>query len=358
MFTIDDWLPKFSNGRASSIYIDGLISSGKSTLCEMLAANAGVHFQPETGHEGAILGCYLADQEELSASFQVHMLRACVVREDMERFRSELVPPTHNLTMVDRSITGNGVFGVTNHLFKIGISPKQFDLYKKIFEVDSARCKGVPFGHGDLNVYLHVTADTAIARCMRRWRSTEAASYDKKYFQDLERVAMLATLANLSLPAPHHQLVLDWNQDQDDDPTPDFHRIMTKYVNSDAFASSIPPTSVTLSKKTSWKSVMEHHPSSPSSSSSSSCSAGEDEEEEEDEKEVDALDAGYTTVLDFSFLESEEAFFSYSNVLAMYNALCVKDRHAKFVPVNALFIVPKCLTATPMGGLFTLSIQE
>ena len=100
------------------------------------------------------------------------------------------------------------------------------------------------------------------------------------------------------------------------------------------------------------------HPSSPcSSSSSSSCAAGEDEEEEE-ERDADALDAGYTSVLDFSFLESEEAFFSYSNVLAMYNALCVKTSHAKFSPVNALFIVPKCLTATPMGGLFTLNIQE
>lgn len=337
------WIYEFSNGGRVSIYVDGNISSGKSTLCSLLEEECAAHVTtiayPEMGHEGATIEIYLRNKTQLSPMFQAHMLSMCDARETFTTLHTTLVPDAPKLVIVDRSVTGNGVFAVTNRLFTDSLGDKEMEFYTANYEKAMRRAKGVPFAHGTLSVYLHAEVSDSIRRCLKRSRDIEASSYDTKYFEHLECMAMLALLANLSLDNPHPQLVLDWCDDTED-PCAKFDAIMSSYMAVWSPVSA--PTRVRLART---------FPTSvPSSSSPSSSSSSEEEGEEE---EV------FTSVLDLSGVHCEYAFFSYANVRLMFNSIvCNAGAGDRFSGINACIVVPECLTTRPFGSLFELKIHD
>jgi deoxyadenosine/deoxycytidine kinase len=342
--------------------IDGNVSSGKSTLVELIKENLEttkitVVVYPEMGHEGKTLVKYLRNVAKLSAMFQAHMLGMCVAREENAVLHSTLVAALGleeepKVVVVDRTITGNGVFAMTNHFFTPNLGPDEFDFYKTNWKKAMRGAGRVPFAHGNLSVYLHARVGDSIRRCLKRSRDVEASAYDRAYFQNLECMGMLAILANLSQRHPHPQLVLDWCDDAED-PYEKFGRIMSGYMGSDL---AQPPSRVTLARV---KPLVS--PPSPVSSSSSSSEEGEGEgddtvaEGEEGDGKGDEGAIPFTSFVYLNKVTSEEAFFSYWNVCTMFDNIAC-NTSASFEPKHLCIIVPDCLTTRPFDGLFSLRI--
>lgn len=314
------------------IFIDGNISSGKSTLCEEFKKSESserstipikVDIFPEIGHEDGVLAKYLDHPAELSSPFQIHMLSMCAVRDkcvclikDMETDSAE----KKHLLVVDRSITGNGIFGLANHAFSKSLSDIDFDFYKKVFAQQIKSSSSVQaFKHGTVSIYLHVPVHVSVERCAVRDR-TEEKKYDVVYFKSIERAATVAILSNLSAEHPHPQLLLDWG--------PVFGKIevlnpiMEKFTSLKTGGENPVVTRVTLSRRP--------------------C----------DLNDVDT----YSSVLDFSFLETEDQFFSYENAMTFMSLLCCRSPRDVTFKKHLFIQVPRCLTETPFSGPFKLNI--
>lgn len=315
-----------------SIYIDGNISSGKSTLCtdisrlETLKVGKTIEVKVfyEIGHEDGVLTEFLGHQKELSSPFQIHMLSMCAAREKCASLlvkMSNPAPEKKQLLIVDRSITGNGIFALANHVFSKFLTKTDFEFYKKVF---LQHMKEVPdqqaFMHGSLNLYLHVPVEVAVKRCATRDRCEED-KYEVPYFKALERSAMVALFANLTSSTPHPQILLDWG--------PVFGKIevlgeiIKTYVDEKSNPEYGVPTRVTLSQN--------YCPFT----------------------EVD----NYTAILDFSHASSEEEFFSYENTMTVMSLLCCRSSKDIKTKKHIFIRVPKCLTETPFDGFFKLNIQ-
>lgn len=317
---------------SESIYIDGNISSGKSTLCgnieKLGTSEVGKKIKVkvfyEIGHEDGVLGSFLNNQKELSSPFQIHMLSMCAAREKCTSLLVTMSKPTpekKQLLIVDRSITGNGIFAVANHVFSKFLTKIDFEFYKKVF---LQHMKDVPgqqaFVHGSLSLYLHVPVQVAIERCAIRDRNEED-KYDVSYFKALEQSAMVALLANLTSTTPHPQILLDWG--------PTFGKTETLAVVIKAYHEQKlkpdygVPTRVTLSQ--------DHCP-------------------------LDDADY-YSAILDFSHASSEEEFFSYDNAMTLMSLLCCRSAKDIKMKKHVFIRVPKCLTETPFDGFFKINIQ-
>lgn len=321
-----------SKTNQQTIYVDGNISSGKSTLCgeikklETIEDGAAVKIEVfyEIGHEDGVLGAYLDHPKELSSPFQVHMLSMCAAREKCASLLVKMTkhtPEKRQLLIVDRSITGNGIFAVANHVFSKSLTKVDFEFYKTIL---AQHMREVPnqqaFTHGSLSLYLHVPVHVAVERCAIRDRREES-KYDVEYFKSLERSAMVALLANLTSPSPHPQILLDWG--------PVFGKmeifgeIIKTYMNAKLNEEYGVPTRVTLSQN---------------------CCV---------DKDVDT----YSAILDFSHLESEESFFSYENAMTFMSLLCCRSPKDVLSKKHLFVRVPKCLSETPFDGPFKLNIN-
>lgn len=317
---------------SESIYIDGNISSGKSTLCteikNLKTSEVGkqvrVKVYYEIGHEDEVLDEYLKHQKELSAPFQIHMLSMCAAREKCTSLLVKMSAPTpekKQLLVVDRSITGNGIFALANYVFSKFLTEVDFKFYKKVF---LQHMKKVPdqqaFKHGSLSLYLHVPVQVAIERCATRDRAEED-KYDASYFKALEQSAMVALLANLTSITPHPQILLDWGPTFGK--TEILARVVRAYNRKRADSEYGVPTRVTLSQN--------HCP-------------------------VDDVDK-YSAILDFSHAVSEEEFFSYDNAMTIMSLLCCRSPKDIKMKKHVFIRVPKCLTETPFDGFFKINIQ-
>lgn len=317
--------------RIFSIYFDGNISSGKSTICESFSGlkqskkgkDLEVKIFTEIGHGDGVLDCYLKNPQELSAMFQSHMLSLCVAREFKAICEQESSDENSKVIIVDRSITGNAIFALANHIFKKNISEKEFEFYKVTFGQAMKAVEGKAFSHGDVSIYLHAPVDVLIGRCVARDHASEISAYDAEYFKNIEQMSMVAILSNLSREHPHPQLVLNWNDEMGT--MPNFKRIMDSYLENRSLWDSYVPTQVVLFRET--------------------C---EDSTDEVCNKRR----------LDLSHCESELEFFSYSNVLLMMKKLFTIPTGPHSKKKVRLFIkVPLCLTSMPFNGPFVLQIN-
>jgi len=314
------------------VFIDGNISSGKSTLCEEFKKSEDgetstvpikVDVFHEIGHEDGVLAKYLEHSKELSSPFQIHMLSMCAAREKCVSLIKNMKPVSEekkHLLIVDRSITGNGIFGLANHVFSKSLSDIDFDFYKKVFAQQTQSPSFTQaFKHGTLSIYLHVPAHVSVERCAIRDR-TEEQKYDVLYFKSIERAATVAILSNLGAEHPHPQLLLDWGPVFGKIEV--FNEIMKAFMALKTRKENPVVTRVTLSR--------------------SPCGL----------RDVDT----YSSILDFSFLESEDEFFSYENAMTFMSLLCCRSSVDVSLKKHLFIQVPRCLTETPFNGPFKLNI--
>jgi deoxyadenosine/deoxycytidine kinase len=324
-----------SKTNQESIYIDGNISSGKSTLCAKIreltpeqrdvinGLPREVVIFYEIGHGDGVLAAYLKQRQELSALFQVHMLDMCSSREHRASLFMQMSAPAgdkRQLVIVDRSITGNGIFALANFVFAKTLSETDFEFYKILYNQAMNHVREQQaFAHGTLSVYLHVPVSTSIKRCADR-DNIEEKEYNAEYFQSIERAAMVALLSNLSSETPHPQLILDWGAAFGKMDI--FYDIIKAYTTLKGDGAVESPTKVTIS----------HDYCDPKWVSQ------------------------YSAILDMSFCETEDSFFSYGNVMMLMSLLCMRCPEDVSKGKHLFIKAPLCLSTAPFNGPFKLRI--
>lgn len=199
--------------RGKILILEGLISAGKSTAGVQLEAYANEMGIPcKFFHEPLIaefLQLFLSDQAKYAFAFQLTML---VKRQSIYREARKYAQLGY-FCIIDRSLYGDYCFalmhknrGNISETASLNVSldskaPSEWQSYLSVLH-------GEEFEHPDYVIYLEVSADTAIKRCIQRDRQGEK-KYDRAYFQELYDVYKSVIPSS---PAKNF-LVIDWNED-------------------------------------------------------------------------------------------------------------------------------------------------
>lgn len=209
------------------LILEGLISAGKSTAGrEIIDFVTGLGIKCKFFPEPLIpelLQLFLSNQKKYAFAFQLGML---VKRQAIYREAADYASKGY-FCVIDRSIYGDYCFALM-HKKRGNISdgsellagnniandvtgqksttsePAEWKSYMEVLHSEQ-------FEHPDYVIYLEVTPDTAIKRCVRRDRQGES-KYDRAYFQELCDVYSSVIPSS---PAKHF-LVIDWNEDRTD----------------------------------------------------------------------------------------------------------------------------------------------
>ncbi len=198
--------------RGKVLIVEGLISAGKST--------AGIEIQAFVQELGIpckffpeplipeLLQLFLSDQKKYAFAFQLTML---VKRQAIYREARKYADQGY-FCIIDRSLYGDYCFALM-HKNRGNISevrslnasidsesPSEWESYLSVLHSEE-------FEHPDYVVYLEVTADTAIKRCIQRDRKGEK-KYDKAYFQELCEIYKSVIPSS---PAKGF-IIVDWNE--------------------------------------------------------------------------------------------------------------------------------------------------
>lgn len=187
--------------RGRVLILEGLISAGKSTAArELMSFAEGMGIKCKFFPEPLIselLQLFLSDQKKYAFSFQLSMLvkRQAIYRE------AESYAKQGYFCIIDRSLYGDYCFALM-HKNRGNISDGDSSEWKSYLSVLHSE----QFDHPDYVVYLKVSPETAIQRCVARDRQGEE-KYDKKYFKDLCDI-----YSSVIPSSPSKQfLVIDWN---------------------------------------------------------------------------------------------------------------------------------------------------
>lgn len=309
--------------RTLLVVVDGAISSGKTTLGELLMRRSPklVHFFCEVGHlekggENPV-DIFLRDPERNAAIFQMLMHALCYNRHEaaiakLESALYEREGP--QVVLIDRSLPGNAVFAVTNHRLA-RINADEFSMYRtQCLRINPSLRREV-----DMCIYLWVCPLTCMKRNHQRnakgETELEAVTYDTTYFWDVEKSAFASLLSNLSSLKPRRQLIVNWHDEYSHD-----------IANFDAITAGY------LSKKD------EHLPLCFTLS-----------------YDHPALSArSHTHTFDFHLLENVGEFFSPEVITKVMDAVAYTTSYDG--PRSVFIRLPKCVTATPYTDFFPLTI--
>ena len=182
------------------LIIEGLISSGKSTasIClEKYSTELGVkckYFKEPLIPE--LLQLFLSDQKKYAFAFQLSMV---VKRQSIYREAFKLSEKGY-FCIIDRSLYGDYCFAYL-HRYKKNLNDIEWNTYLSVLHSEK-------FKPPDYVIYLKVTVETAIKRCLKRDRKGEN-NYDRTYFEDLNN-----TYTGVLFQIPTKQLIIiDWNND-------------------------------------------------------------------------------------------------------------------------------------------------
>lgn len=302
------------------VHIDGGISSGKTTLCDILKSNQDKYASfvsslsedlvverlstlEETGHLHGILTAWLENPDELAAQFQMHMFSSCVTRLNtanlMLRYDKDI-----SCVIIDRSLDGNAVFATTSAIEPYNrLSSTEFGFYKtafrsaKLAQESDTLTSIAPQKYCQFEVFLWVKPENCISRCMKRGTDGED-SYDIGYFRHLQMISAVQIMSHYTTKDPRKMVVLNWNDPKSEEQIVEsFYEDVSAYVRSDFF-----PRMVEISTE-------------------------------------DPVDLSpYSRVLDFSAATSERDVFSHTNVELFFEAISYSHR----IPHQIVFVkLPK-----------------
>jgi len=176
---------KYLNNNQLSLFLEGLISAGKSTLCksiEYYLSKYGIVFNiyPEPINQ-KLLDLFYTDIKTHAFSFQ-----SITIRERVHLFNDALTFLNENgkgLVMIDRSSLGDCAFALMHH--KSGnISDQQFVVYADLTKPkDNVKTKNVK----KVIVNLECTPEKARERVIYRGKENEINSCTVEYLSDLKK---------------------------------------------------------------------------------------------------------------------------------------------------------------------------
>jgi deoxyadenosine/deoxycytidine kinase len=209
--------------RGKVMVLEGVISAGKSTAGAILTQyvqSLGIpcRFFPEP-LAPALLDLFLSDQKKYAFAFQLTML---VKRQALYREAFELAKKGY-FCIIDRSLYGDYCFALLHkNKGNIAVEAEKSKMTLEEIKENSGSSEwksylevlhSEKFEHPDYVIYLQVSVDTAIKRCLKRGFKKED-TYDRQYFQDL-----CSLYDNVIPNSPaNHFIVIDWNDEKDDKP--------------------------------------------------------------------------------------------------------------------------------------------
>jgi len=165
--------------RKPNIWVEGLISAGKSTLVSQLATALNFRAFQEPVADKGYLELFYADPKRWSFSFQIEMLRR---RSLIHRLAMlECLAGTSAGTLLDRGAPGDRVFAKMHH-----DAGNIHDLEWQTYEALYSEMMSVPHMQPTLLLYLDVSPETALRRIKVRARPSE----------ELIKLDYLTTLGN------------------------------------------------------------------------------------------------------------------------------------------------------------------
>ena len=164
------------------IFLEGLISSGKSTLCKSIEYHlkrSGVNYKyyPEPINE-KLLNLFYSDIKKHAFSFQ-----SIIIRERVHVYEDAVKDLNNgcNYVKVDRSAVGDCAFALMHH--KAGnIDDQQFEVYADLTKsTRKINCAGIK----KVIIFLNCTPKKARERVIIRGNPKEIKSCTLEYLQDL-----------------------------------------------------------------------------------------------------------------------------------------------------------------------------
>jgi deoxyguanosine kinase len=198
-FNIHSYYERLRHLRGAIILVEGIISSGKTSLCNALCKmlkKAGIPcLMLEEEVDPIMLDLFLTDMKQYAFTFQMLMLaqRQKTYMRGLEFARRE-----NGVAIIDRSLHGDMAFCLL-HVDRGNISDREWKAYESVMS-------STPLPQPSNIIYLDVTPETALERIKIRNRGKEAEVYDISYLHDLDvnyRVAMEES------QIPIHYI--DWN---------------------------------------------------------------------------------------------------------------------------------------------------
>lgn len=168
--------------------IEGLISSGKSTLIRSLETSPAVRefFDDVVAFSEPIkqrtFEAYLSDQRRYAYSFQTNTaLKRIQMRKDAKRVALE---KPRRLVLIDRGLDGDQAFALSQ--LRLGLMDQaDFSLYQEEIGVDDGSLEQLQEEPGFRVVYLKCSPLTSWARTLKRGNVSETATYDENYMETL-----------------------------------------------------------------------------------------------------------------------------------------------------------------------------
>lgn len=201
---------RFANGSEVHV-IEGLISSGKSTLIRSLQKSAVTKefFDEVVVFDEPIkrrtLNAYLADQPRYAFSFQTNVaLKRVHMYKEAERMALER---PRRLVLIDRGLDGDQAFALAQLRLE-WIKPEDYSLYQEEIGVDDGSFEKAQQNPGFRVVYLRCDPRTSWKRTLKRGIVEETATYDENYMS-----TVFAAHEEMLGDKPH-VTTLDWEQDR------------------------------------------------------------------------------------------------------------------------------------------------
>ncbi len=158
------------------VAVEGIIGSGKSTLCERIRRDLNLLYVPEPVEDNPYLDRFYLDQKRWALHMQMWLVSRRV--ESIIKAKDNL--GAYRGLLVDRSILGDRVFAELHH--KNGnIDDDMWPIYDDFF-TNMAKVTPPP----NVMVYLNVSAKQAIDRVQSRGRASEQKGVSIAYQIELK----------------------------------------------------------------------------------------------------------------------------------------------------------------------------
>lgn len=161
------------------VAIEGIIGSGKSTLCERVRRDLNLYYVPEPVEDNPYLDLFYEDQKRWALHMQMWLVSRRV--KSVIEARNTVRNSSWRGLLIDRSIIGDRVFAELHHA-NGNIHNDMWPIYDDFFN-NMALVTPPP----DVMVYLNVDPEKAFERINHRGRVSEKSGITVDYLRELKR---------------------------------------------------------------------------------------------------------------------------------------------------------------------------
>ena len=183
MESIKNYVLDYFNNNPTKIYLEGLISGGKSTLCRsidvpMTKNNIAYRYYKEPINE-KLLKLFYSNIKKYAFDFQTITIRE---RVHVDNEATDFLLNGGKLAIIDRSCFGDAAFALMHHDAN-NINDEELDVYSDLIKNNKIKkCE-----HKQFLLYLNCTPRKCRQRVITRGNSDEIEKCDINYLEKLDQ---------------------------------------------------------------------------------------------------------------------------------------------------------------------------